>query len=206
MNNQLLKGTISVLRYLAEGILPLLFWCALLFGFDSPDIAILTVIAALVHELGHIAVIALTKKEARLSAHISGFRIKAGSASYRDEILRLLGGPLVNLALFLISIPFAGVLDGYIALFGIVNLLTALSNLLPIEGYDGYGIIKRLLLMHNLHTGERILSAISFSLSVMITFLSLYLLYRFGEGYWIAGIFTVLLLTKIKKLLPTSSN
>ncbi|MBR7117474.1 MAG: hypothetical protein IKC87_07195 [Clostridia bacterium] len=204
MKKIILTRTLSVMRYLAQSVLPIIFWCSLLFGFDSPDIAILTVLSALIHELGHITVIILTKREAKLDAHVSGFRIRTSSASYRDEILQLLGGPFSNILFFLVTIPFFNALEGYIALFGIVNLLTGLSNLVPIEGYDGYGIIKRLLLINNLDIGERVLSAFSFSLSVILTFLSLYLLYRFGEGYWVFGVFIVLLLNKIKKLLPRS--
>ena len=34
-------------------ILPLLFWVLLLFGFDKAYIAVLTLLVALVHEVGH---------------------------------------------------------------------------------------------------------------------------------------------------------
>ena len=182
-------------------ILPLLFWCLLIFGFDSPYLAILTALCALIHECGHL-IFALPYKIASMPrADISGFRIGLEGASYKQELIVAMGGPIINLALFAIFIsffqntPFAA----YSKVFALVNLMTALSNLLPIEGYDGYRILFSFCALAFDDAGrcERFLSRLSFLLSVLMCFLSLYLILKLGEGYWIFFIFFSLTMSNI---------
>ena len=87
------RRILKTLRLLADSVLPILFWLSLIFGFDAPYIAVLTVICAIAHELGHIAAIYLfTENAARITGHSSGFRIKRDSTlSYKKEIMILLG-------------------------------------------------------------------------------------------------------------------
>ena len=74
--------------YFLQKTLPILFWVLIIFGFDSTHVAILTILAALIHEIGHIfAIVFLCKKENNLSADISGFRIKTQRLSYKEEIM-----------------------------------------------------------------------------------------------------------------------
>lgn len=189
---------LRVLKFLAEGILPLLFWVLIIFGFDKPDVAVLTILTALLHELGHIAAALLIKQDTgRLSTHISGFRIRGTGTSYLGEIIILAAGPLANIVLFVVTLPFGGIMNGYISLIGYISLVTALSNLLPVEGYDGYGILSRLALLGGWIYGVRVLEYISFSISVTLTLFSLYLLFYFGEGYWVFGVFFTLMLSKL---------
>lgn len=190
-------------KWLAETLFPLIFWVLLIFGFDSPDVAVLTIIAALIHELGHICAIALTRRAAVMRSHVSGFRIRCSASGYRDEILTLAAGPLANIMVFFLALPFFGVANGYIMLLGYINLLSGMSNLLPVEGYDGYGILHSIASALNSHTFLRILYGFSFFLSILLTFLSLYLILRFGSGYWIFGIFFITLTGKIRKNLPS---
>ncbi len=200
MRNSVRYYVLRILKFLAEDILPPIFWVLLIFGFDTPDVAVLTILAALLHELGHMAVIAAMKRGWRLGGHVSGFRIHARGGGYLNDIISRAAGPATNLAVFLLTIPFSGLASGYVSLVGYINLITALSNLLPIEGYDGYGIIKALLMVTECQCGVRVLERVSFSLSVILTFLSLYLLLRYGTGYWIFGIFFIGSITKIKQL------
>ena len=199
MNNSTRYRIIEVMELLSGSILPIIFWLSLIFGFDAPYVAILTIISAVVHELGHCTAIYLaTGIGGRVKGHSSGFRIKRNEAlSYREEIIILLAGPLVNLGLFAILMPFAGALGGYIGAFAIINLATGISNLLPLEGYDGYGAICEAL--RSLGRPELIkrLESFSFVLSTGITFISLYLIERFGEGYWIFGLFFFAVLSKL---------
>ena len=196
-----LKRSLSAARYIAESVLPLLFWVILIFGFDTPDIAILTILAALIHELGHLLAASLTKRGGVLRSHLSGFRIGVTMGSYTDQIILLAAGPLVNLAVFLLTLPHSGLANGYFLMIGYINLLSALSNLLPIEGYDGYGILMTLAEAKNSHRAFRLLCIASFTLTLSLTLISLYIMLRYGGGYWIFGVFFVTLLTKIKKLL-----
>ncbi len=194
-------GFLSAARYLAEGVLPLLFWILLIFGFDSPDVAVLTIISALVHEAGHLIAIAVSGRSLRgMMPHISGFRIRAVGGGYYREIFTLFAGPLMNLLICAVLSPFREALEGYIGLIADINLVTALSNLMPIEGYDGYGIIERILCLRGLDSLLSALGLLSFAVSAMLCFISLYFLMRYGEGYWIFGIFFVIVVSKISKL------
>lgn len=199
------RRVMGLIRWLADGVLPLLFWVFMIFGFDEAHIAILTILTALLHELGHIvAIIALRlDRGGRLSAHISGFRIKKEEAGYLADIIVLSAGPLANILLFTLSLPFGDALEGYISLLGEISLFTGLSNLMPLEGYDGYGILSRLLLISGKIGGIIYLEYLSFSVSVLFTLISLYLLFFFGEGYWIFGIFFALMLGRIKAFIKT---
>ena len=199
VKNSTRYGIIEILELLAGSTLPIVFWLSLIFGFDAPCIAVLTVICALLHELGHFsAIYLLTGKGGCVRGHSSGFRIKRdGASSYRKEIAILLAGPLSNVAVFLILLLLGDALNGYFRTFAIVNLATGVSNLLPIEGYDGYGAISEALRCFGHPEYIRRLETLSFVLSVGVTFVSLYLIERFGEGYWIFGLFFVGTLSKL---------
>lgn len=197
------RGALMLARYLADTLLPLMFWTFLIFGFDSPDIAILTIVAAIIHELGHIIAASLAGRSTRLRSHMSGFRIRARGGGYAEELLTLAGGPISNILIFMLTLPFSALGGGYISLLGYINLLSGLSNLLPIEGYDGYGLLYTLASAAGNYPAMRVLAAISFSLSLSLTLLSLYLILRFGSGYWLLGVFFTVLMGKIQKLLPS---
>lgn len=189
----------EISELLCGSVLPIIFWISLIFGFDSPYIAILTIISAVAHELGHcVAIYAFTGIDGRVRGHSSGFRIKRSNAlSYRKEIAILLAGPAVNIALFILLYPFGGALDGYIRAFAFVNLATGVSNLMPFEGYDGYGAINELLRSLGRCEMTKKLEVVSFLLSTAVTFISLYLIERFGEGFWIFGLFFFTVLSKL---------
>jgi len=188
---------------LLEQTLTILFWVLIIFGFDSPGIACLTLVAAVIHECGHLLpLIKIRSSGANLPrAGISGFRIKISQLSYKEELIVALCGPLINiiLALLCLSLPLHGVLNAYFDSFAILNILTGVSNLMPIEGYDGYKALLSMarLIFKNHTAAERTLSKLSFALSAIICFFSLYLMLKLGEGYWIFGIFFTSLLSSI---------
>ena len=191
--------TIEVLELLSGSVLPILFWLFLIFGFDAPYVAVLTVISAISHELGHcIAISVFTGKDGRVRGHSSGFRIKRSeSVSYGKEIAILLAGPTVNLVLFLLLCPFLDNLSGYLGTFAFINLATGISNLLPLEGYDGYGAISEIMRSFGRADLIKHLECFSFILSIAVTFISLYLIDRFGEGFWIFGLFFFTVVSKV---------
>ena len=182
--------------------LPSLFWLLLVYGFDETYIAGATVLVAVVHECGHEAYFFFRQgKASDLRSSLSGFRIKkASNTSYLADTAIYAAGPAANIitgALSLLAVPFS---YGYAELFALVNLVTAFSNLLPIEGYDGYGIINSLL--HHFGKEERFLPAldgISFSLISSLTFISLYIVTRVGDSYWMAGLFLISLIREVSK-------
>ena len=195
------RRVIEILELIAGSVLPIIFWVSIIFGFDLPYIAVLTIIAAVIHELGHyIAIAVLSDAPAPIHGHSSGFRIKrTGRLSYKKEIVILLAGPLINLSVFLILIPFGNSLFGYMKIFGYVNLITCLSNLLPFEGYDGYNALRELFGYIGKESLERRLENASFVIGVGITFIALYLIDRFSEGYWIFGLFFFATVSKLAK-------
>ena len=188
-----------------EKILPLLFWSLLIFAFDTPNFACLTIIAALIHELGHM-IFGATRGVIRLlpSPHATGFRITPGkTVSYKDEIILLLGGPVLNFLFFFLAIFILKFTkNSYFFDFAFFNLITALSNLLPIKGYDGYRIIENLILLRTLDSSSALslLSHFSFLFTASLMFISLYLLLKLGEGYWIFVLFFTSVALDIKKV------
>lgn len=196
------KNARGVLRFLrsVEESLPMLFWLLLLFGFDTPYFAMCTLISAALHELGHIlALFLLDIRSTAPLGHITGFRILPHRAlSYREDALVSLGGPLANLIFsllfWLLSMPF-GEYFSTLALFGV---MTMLSNLAPIEGYDGYRLILALS-AERFPYAERCLRAVSFFITAVLLFLSLYLIDKLGTGYWIYAIFSLGALSFISK-------
>ena len=49
--------------HLFEEVLTVLFWVLLIFGFDSPKIAVYTIISAFLHECGHLAALRIMRKK-----------------------------------------------------------------------------------------------------------------------------------------------
>ncbi len=189
----------------AEKVLPLVFWVFMIFAFDTPRFAILTIAAALIHEAGHISFGAL-RGQLRLlpSAHPTGFRIKTDKfLSYKDELILLIGGPVLNfLAFFLLGILFALTKRTSFYDFAYINLFTAFANLLPVKGYDGYRIIETLILLLKEDATAALtkLRALSFFFTATLLFLSLYFLLKLGEGYWISALFFFSVFVDAKKL------
>ena len=181
--------------------LPMLFWVSVMFGFDTPAIAILTLTVAIIHELGHIAVMLfLGNRQIIPRGHATGFRLTADAKnSYKNEALILAGGPAANIVCAILFLPSLIFFGDYGLLFISLNILTALSNLIPAEGYDGYGILS----LYAEWCGKSTLPLmrLSFSVSVFFTFLSLYLIGRLGGGFWIFGIFFVSVISKIRNML-----
>jgi Zn-dependent protease len=195
---------IKFIRTLAEQllrILPALFWALLILGFDEVYVAVLTVASALLHELGHTAVLLAMRTETDMRAHLSGFRINCRrTLSYGEEMLAALGGPAANVAAAAVLLLFVRYSPVYILELAIINLLTAVSNLLPIEEHDGYRILECALLSLSVspERASTALRAISFSLSALFTLFSLYLILRGDTGYWIFLIFMAILIKKIR--------
>ena len=195
-NNKYLKNILKKLIHL----LPTAFWVLLIFGFDAPYIAIMTLISATIHELSHIAAIIMLNRSFHFGGVFSGLRLRSSRhLSYTDEILIASAGPAANFAVFLSTLPYLS-LKGYVAQFGIISLLTGASNMLPIEGYDGYRILDCIIMRLGFKEGfSRILRGISFLLVCSMTFLALYFMKRLDGGYWIFFVFLSILIKTVKK-------
>jgi Zn-dependent protease len=171
----------------------------MLFGLDKKHIAVLTLLAAAVHELGHLCAMNLLGRDGRARGHLSGMRIELDSArvSYPAQLAILAAGPAANLLLAIAVLPVASG-NGYLHGFASVNLLTTLSSLLPAEGYDGYGIL-RTLAEHRGGEMLRALDTLSFIVTSTLTVISLYLLCFSSSALWSFGLFFWLTLKEMKK-------
>ncbi len=194
----------KTLKILSERTLPALFWILLMLAFDTPAMTIATLMAAALHEIGHIAVMAhLSRGKLSLPRTVMfGLRLRENRLlSYKEEAFLALGGPLANIIAFIILIPLFDLCDGYFFIFAFLNLLTAISNLIPIKGYDGYKIIECLLAPKmGIDKCARIISSISFLFSTVAVFASLFLIMKIGEGYWIFAVFFAILIKDILKM------
>ena len=184
--------------------LPSLFWILLIFGFDTPYIAVLTILAALIHECGHIGYLLSNKSnDPKLKFHISGFRITSRKTnSYLSDAHLYFAGPAANFVTAAVTRPFVHSYGDYAFMFLTINLATAISNLLPIKGYDGYGAIRSLL--HHCDAKEAFfvsLDTVSLIFTTFISFLSLYVMARIGDGYWTAGLFIISLIKEASESL-----
>lgn len=181
-----------LLRAVGDRVLPFLFIVFLMLAFDAAWVTVLMLAVAAIHELGHIgaAVLVGAGDISAPRAVLTGLRIKTGRLlSYRDEAIIALGGPLINLLIFAVLLPLCRVSD-YILAFAAVNLLTALSNLIPIRSFDGHRILIGLLAARLSAEGlERVSHALTLAVSASVALLSLLFMMKVGEGYWIFAVF-----------------
>ena len=170
-----------------------LFWIVVMLSFSDIKMTTLTVLSALIHKCGHLIMLTLLKKRFSLPTVVtSGFRIKTKSKlSYKEEILVCAAGPFINVLLFLFLLP-------HTADFAIINLATAISNLLPLPDYDGYKIISNLIsLILSSEVSDILMPRITLAVCAMLVFLSLFLIMLLNGGYWIFFIFFIVLVKQI---------
>lgn len=189
-NNEFFVGLIRFSSRI-QGLLAMILWVLLIYGFDEPYTAGLTIIAALVHEGGHFLFLTFKSGHSfKAVGRLSGPRIlRSASLSYIDDILLYTSGSLFNILFALLLLPFSQE-ENHFGVLITINLITAFSNLLPLAGHDGYGIITTLLRMHSAPTlAYTVLKAVSVTLSALGCFLALFLLLKIGEGYWLFAVF-----------------
>ncbi len=197
-----IKARLKSVFIFAKNALSLCFWLLMLFSFNVPAVAVLTFISAVIHECGHVAAAVFTGNYRGLPHFaLSGVRLRAARGiGYRDELIILCSGPLANFAAFLFLYLLSLVFGKYLFIFALLNLFTGISNLLPVEGYDGYKILNAIINMKLWGAGAyRAISGISHFLVACLTFLSLYFIMTVGEGYWIFGIFFISMLCTLFK-------
>ncbi len=182
--------------------LSLAFWSLLIFAFDTPYAAVATLIAVAAHEIGHkIAFFAICSESSLPLPGLFGFKIKSNKYfSYQRDIITAAAGPLANLILCLLALPLTLLSLSAYKLFAIINIAAAISNLLPIKGYDGYKILYSILhISFPNFTHINIVETFSLLSVAGLCFFSLYLIGKRSEGYWIFLIFFCTLLSEISK-------
>ena len=176
-----------------------LFWILALFGFDEPAVALITLIAVAIHEMGHEAMLFILKKPLRLPLpRADGFKIAPRTLlSYKEEVAVLAAGPFANLMLALTA-PLLFPKSEQLELFSLINGLTAITNLIPVRGYDGYKILSAVSEHFECIPLKRGLDACSLLFASAVMLLSLYAIDRLDAGYWIFGVFFIFLIKEVK--------
>lgn len=188
------------LRVLEGRVLPFLFILLLMLAFDEGWVTVLTLLVAAVHELGHIgAAMLLGVGDISLPrAVLSGLRIRTGRLlSYREEAIIALGGPLVNILAFFLLLPLTRV-NYYLSTLALLNLFTAISNLLPIRSFDGQRILTGLLSGRlSPEALERVTGVVTTAISAVGALLALLIMMKVGEGYWIFAVFFAIMCKEV---------
>ncbi len=145
-------------------------------------IPLLTLVAILIHEAGHLlAAYLLHMKPKGVSADTIGIRLlfRGAPPSYGKEIFLCASGPLANLLSLLLVLPFKGAENAF---FLSVSAALAILNLLPIEGFDGGRILHGTLLLFLSPTlADRISDLFSFLFLFVLWCASVYLMMRTGN-------------------------
>lgn len=125
---------------------PLLCALTLLLAWDATGLGRLSLLCALLHELGHIAAFwVFTHKKPQLQFSLNGITLKLDGArlSLRQEDLLLLAGPAANLLAALACGLLLRRRAGHLLYFFCCeNLCMALFNLLPIGFLDGGRLLR----------------------------------------------------------------
>lgn len=124
---------------------------SLLICTDTEGTALLCLLSCMLHELGHVLMMLLDGCPPRKMTFYGGGILL--SAERFGSVRVLLGGVAVNFLLFFVFFFWCS------PLFGAVNLLTGLLNLLPIRPLDGGRLLERALL--RLLPPERVLRVMS---------------------------------------------
>ena len=198
-NNKIIKRRIKSTDVIVQ-IFSALFWILVMLGLDGVKGAVLTLLAVLIHEIGHVAALFVLGHGGGIPLpRMPGFSIRVSATlSYKEDIAVAAAGPLANLIVAAMLLPMRQAAWAMI----LINLLTAISNLLPVRGYDGYRILASVIAISGTERFlGRLPDALSFATAMSAVLLSLYFIYAFDAGYWIFGVFFIFLLVEVKKSL-----
>ena len=141
---------------------------------------IITLICALIHELGHYFAARICRAApTRIVIYPFGadMALPIGLRSYKADIFIALSGPSLNLILF-----FLGITLSLGEFFCACNLALAFINLMPIRGLDGGTVLENLLLTFiTPKTAERVLLGVTFFILFFLYLFSVYFLFS-GVG------------------------
>lgn len=163
-----------------------------------PAALLLLGLAALIHELGHLAAaVACGVRITGMRLDLFGARLELpGLLSYRQELLVALGGPAANLLTAIVlfrawtacGCPVCGAspsLSGWALVLGVLlpaSLGLCAVNLLPVATLDGGRILSCLLsLTLGADAARRVLRLLSLFLLSLLWLLSVYALLRAGQ-------------------------
>jgi len=164
--------------------LPSLFFFCVLLWLEPSSYTVLPLLAALLHEAGHLCAMLLThRKIACITLYPFGADIRAqGMGSYAQDLLISAAGILANLIGCLFCAPHLEYMGAQCFFFS--NLLLAILNLLPVETLDGAAILSAILL--RFFDWERVqgwLRRISFVSLILLWLVATYLLFFTASSF-----------------------
>ena len=183
-------------------LLFLLFLILMLYGFDSKVGANLSILAAIIHEAGHVIAALLTQAKIKpIKFCYDGLRLPLDiiKTTRKNELFVLLAGPFLNI---LCSFFILSKTHPYLYDFGAINLITGIANLLPCHENDGQRILMNLFGQEGGGIRSVAISALGLFFGMTILFFSLFVTYKTGYALWISSIYliyTVLELEKMRK-------
>ena len=176
----------------------LLFLILILYGFDSRAFAHLSLISAGIHEIAHVLIGVFTAKIDAPRTAFDGLRLPLSliKSTRTAELLTTIAGPSANLlcALFMLSN------SPYLYEFGAISLITAIANLLPCHGNDGYRILDILLSRGGLSSYSTVLDCLSLFNSAAILFFALFASYQTGSALWLSSVYLVYTVLELEKM------
>lgn len=152
---------------------------------DHTGVCLLTVVAASLHECGHLAAARLLGiRWERMRLSFLGMRLETGGRilSYGEEWLLCAAGPLVSLISAAAAAPFWHVWEAA-RFFSCASLVLGVLNLLPIRTFDG-GRMLEVFLLSALGTraARRVMALCSFLFLFLLWATAVYFLLRAGDG------------------------
>ncbi|MGN0597325.1 MAG: hypothetical protein ACI4J1_08375, partial [Ruminiclostridium sp.] len=109
---------------------------------DTGGTGFMSVCACALHETGHLLAMKI-KREKAASITFYGGGIKISRERQSSSVLVILGGVIVN---FILAALFLFIKNQYMNIFGAINLITGLFNLLPVSCLDGKQLFDLILL------------------------------------------------------------
>jgi membrane-associated protease RseP (regulator of RpoE activity) len=139
------------------------------------EIALLGLLACILHELGHFISCKICKvRVEEISFSCTGLCIKKLSAknlTYKKELCILSSGITANFLIFVILL-FSP--SDFFGLFGMINLAVAVFNLLPLSSFDGFQIreliISRNAALENIESYNKLFNFIDIILIVLMLY------------------------------------
>lgn len=140
-----------------------------------------SVIAALLHELGHYTAVRLCGGSVQgLKLGVSGAIMETSGLNHTAELICLLAGPVAGLLPMLVFRCFP--------VISVCGLVQSIYNLLPIYPLDGGKIVRQMILMAG--GDDRSFQMVENSILILLFLLSLYIRLRFGISlFLLLGIF-----------------
>ena len=151
---------------------------------EPADIALPFILAAAIHELGHLVAaraLGIGLRALEIGPLGATIRVQGGLISYKKEWLLCFAGPLFNL---LSAAVVALLLRGeFSRLFCPISIMIALLNLLPLRGFDGGRMLAAAVgSASGPRVAEAVVSGTSLVTLIALWMLSVYLLIRFGAS------------------------